>query len=127
MGPAYEATEESPDKNAAEEADEGGQQDIGDQQPDAMPNSMTGDAAEAVDGATEDQERYNSIDSRICGSLEDRLHAFEGLAMQSAAVPEDVVSARIQCLSICKVLVTIHKKSVFLLVIAYAQLGDAYL
>ena len=47
--------------------------------------------------------------------------------MQSASVPEDVVSARIQCLSICKVLVTIHKKSVFLLVIAYAQLGEAYL
>ena len=47
--------------------------------------------------------------------------------MQSAAVPEDVVSARIQCLSISKVLVTIHKKGVFLLVIAYAQLGEAYL
>ena len=52
VGPAFEATEESPDKNAAEEADGG--QDIGDQQPDATPNSIPGDAAEAVDGATED-------------------------------------------------------------------------
>ena len=57
----------------------------------------------------------------------DRLHAFEGLAIQSQSVPEDLVDARIQCLSISKVLVTIHKKNIFMLVTAYAQLGQAYL
>ena len=53
MGPAFEATEESPGKTAAEEADVG-QHDVGNSQPEAMPNSIAGDAAEAVDGATED-------------------------------------------------------------------------
>ena len=53
------------------------------------------DAVEVANNPNEDQERYNSIDARICGQLEDRLHAFEGLAMQSMHSPEDVISARI--------------------------------
>ena len=110
--------ETSPEKNLIDDAEESQQEEQ---------NAGRVDAAEAVVGITEDQERYNSIDQRICGSLMDRLHAFEGLAIQSQTVPEDLIDARIQCLSISKVLVTIHKKNIFLLVTAYAQLGQAYL
>lgn len=40
---------------------------------------------------------------------------------------EEVLAARINCLSQSKVLVTIHNKSIFLLVIAHTELGEAYL
>jgi hypothetical protein len=38
-----------------------------------------------------------------------------------------VVAVRIQQLALCKLLVNIHKKDLFMLVQAYAKLGDAYL
>lgn len=40
---------------------------------------------------------------------------------------EEVLDARINCLSLSKVLVNIHKKSIFMLVIAHTELGEAYL
>ena len=46
---------------------------------------------------------------------------------QSESDPEDVLTARINCLSLSKVLVTIHNTSTFLLVIDHTELGEAYL
>jgi len=40
---------------------------------------------------------------------------------------EGVIQVRIQQLAICKVLVNIHKKDLFILVRAYTNLGEAYL
>jgi tetratricopeptide (TPR) repeat protein len=40
---------------------------------------------------------------------------------------EAVVEQRIKQLSLAKVMVTIHKKSTFLLVCAHSQLGEAYI
>ena len=40
---------------------------------------------------------------------------------------EEVIQGRIQQLAICKVLVNIHKKDLFILVKAYTTLGQAYL
>jgi hypothetical protein len=41
--------------------------------------------------------------------------------------PEGLIQVRVQQLALCKLLVNIHKKDLFILVSAYAKLGDAYL
>ncbi len=41
--------------------------------------------------------------------------------------PDGIIQVRIQQLAICKVLVNIHKKDLFILVRAYTNLGQAYL
>ena len=66
------------------------------------------------------------IDNHICGDLFNRLNMFQ-LHAQTNTDLEEVLDARINCLSLSKVLVTIHNKSVFLLVIAHTELGEAYL
>ena len=38
-----------------------------------------------------------------------------------------VIQVRIQQLALCKLLVNIHKKDLFILVTAYTKLGEAYL
>ena len=39
----------------------------------------------------------------------------------------DIIQIRIEQLALCKLLVNIHKKDLFILVTAYAKLGEAYL
>ena len=56
----------------------------------------------------EEQARLSIIDQKICSDLHDKLAFFQQLA-ESQISPEDVVTARIQCLSTSKVLVTIHR------------------
>ena len=75
---------------------------------------------------TEEEAKFSMIDNHICYDLYERLNQFQVQA-QSASDPEEVLDARISCLSQSKVLVTIHNKSVFLLVIAHTELGEAYL
>ena len=75
---------------------------------------------------TEEEIKLNEIDGHICADLFERLNAFQMLA-QSDADLEMALTARINCLSQTKVLVTIHGKSVFLLVVAHTELGEAYL
>ena len=75
---------------------------------------------------TEEEAKFNLIDGVICGDLFERLAAFQTIA-QSSTDLEEVLNARIDCLSLSKVLVTIHGKSFFLLVIAHTELGEAYL
>ena len=75
---------------------------------------------------TEEEAKFSLIDNHICGDLFNRLNTFQMYA-QSEIDMEEVLSARINCLSLSKVLVTIHNKSVFLLVIAHTELGEAYL
>ena len=41
--------------------------------------------------------------------------------------PEGAIQVRIQQLALCKVLVNIHKRDLFILVKAYTNLGEAYL
>ena len=62
------------------------------------------------------------IDQVICGDLETRLNMCENFASEQTDL-EEAVSARIECLSVSKVLVNIHRKPVSLLVVAHAQLG----
>ena len=62
----------------------------------------------------------------ICGDLFGKLNDFQVVAQTSQDL-EEVLQARIDCLSQSKVLVTIHNKSIFLLVIAHTELGEAYL
>ena len=51
-------------------------------------------------------------------------------ALDEFALSQDangVIQVRIQQLALCKLLVNIHKKDLFILVTAYAKLGEAYL
>lgn len=51
-------------------------------------------------------------------------------ALDEFALSQDatgVIHVRIQQLALCKLLVNIHKKDLFILVTAYAKLGEAYL
>eukprot|EP00354_Favella_ehrenbergii_P001445 CAMPEP_0170452254 /NCGR_PEP_ID=MMETSP0123-20130129/1212_1 /TAXON_ID=182087 /ORGANISM="Favella ehrenbergii, Strain Fehren 1" /LENGTH=73 /DNA_ID=CAMNT_0010714195 /DNA_START=338 /DNA_END=559 /DNA_ORIENTATION=- len=66
------------------------------------------------------------IDNYICNDLYDRLKAFQ-MHAQTQGDLEEILDARINCLSLSKVLVTIHNKSLFLVVIAHTELGEAYL
>ncbi len=75
---------------------------------------------------SEEESKFALIDNHICFDLYERLNAFQELAHNSTD-PEEVLDARINCLSQSKLLVTIHGKSTFLLVIAHTELGEAYL
>jgi len=46
---------------------------------------------------------------------------------QTQSDQEAVLEARVNCLSLSKVLVRVHQKSTFLLVIAHTELGEVYL
>lgn len=51
-------------------------------------------------------------------------------ALDEFALSQDatgVIHVRIQQLALCKLLVNIHKKDLFILVTAYAKIGEAYL
>ena len=75
---------------------------------------------------TEEEAKFSLIDNHICAGLYERLNAYQ-MHAQTEDDLEEVLGARINCLSLSKVLVTIHNKSVFLLVIAHTELGEAYL
>ena len=72
-----------------------------------------------------DEGDFDLIDFRICGELLERNKALEEFAMSQDA--EGLIAVRVQQLALCKLLVNIHKKDLFLLVQAYAKIGDAYL
>ena len=68
---------------------------------------------------------YDELDYKICGELEEKNRAFDEFILNQS--PEGVIQVRIQQLALCKVLVNIHKKDLFILVRAYTNLGEAYL
>lgn len=68
---------------------------------------------------------FDIIDFKICGELLERNKALDEFAMSQDA--EGLIQVRVQQLALCKLLVNIHKKDLFMLVSAYAKLGDAYL
>jgi hypothetical protein len=88
----------------------------------AVPNGMS----------TDD---YEEIDYKICGELgkksylnyniEEKNRALDEFALTQT--PEGAIEVRIQQLALCKVLVNIHKRDLFILVKAYTNLGEAYL
>ena len=55
----------------------------------------------------------------------ERNKALDEFAMSQDA--NGVIQVRIQQLALCKLLVNIHKKDLFILVTAYTKLGEAYL
>lgn len=73
------------------------------------------------------QNEMNEIDDRICGELEEKNRALSEFAIQPNQTPDSVIQIRVQQLAICKVLVNVHKKDLFILVKAYTNLGEAYL
>jgi len=68
---------------------------------------------------------YDEIDYRICGELEEKNRALDEFVVNQSL--DGIIQVRIQQLAICKVLVNIHRKDLFILVKAYTQLGEAYL
>ena len=72
-----------------------------------------------------DDQDFDVIDYKICGELIERNKALDEFAMSQD--PEGLIQVRVQQLALCKLLVNIHKKDLFILVSAYAKLGDAYL
>ena len=71
------------------------------------------------------EQEYAQMDYRICGELIERNKALDEFAMSQDA--NGVIQVRIQQLALCKLLVNIHKKDLFILVTAYTKLGEAYL
>ena len=76
------------------------------------------------------------MDYKICGELSKLGSVIDfGLVERNKALDEfalsqdvaGVIQVRIQQLALCKLLVNIHKKDLFILVTAYAKLGEAYL
>eukprot|EP00347_Sterkiella_histriomuscorum_P020213 403338658 len=97
------------------------EQQLQQQQP---PQMMMGQA-DALDAQTDQYNDYDEIDYKICGELEEKNRALDEFAQSQP--PEGVIQVRIQQLALCKVLVNIHKKDLFILVRAYTNLGEAYL
>lgn len=76
---------------------------------------------------------YEEIDYKICGELgkktihglnfflEEKNRALDEFAMSQT--PEGAIQVRVQQLALCKVLVNIHKRDLFILVKAYTNLG----
>ena len=67
----------------------------------------------------------DEIDDKICGELDEKNRALNEYVHGQS--PENVIQVRVQQLAICKVLVNIHRKNLFILVTAYCNLGTAYL
>lgn len=80
---------------------------------------------------------YQQMDNRICGdlskysisipnsfSVEKNKKLDEFYLSQN---PEGQIQVRIEQLAVCKILVNIHRKDLFILVKPYTQLGEAYL
>jgi hypothetical protein len=65
------------------------------------------------------------MDYKICGHLIERNKALDEHAIGKDA--NEVIQIRIEQLALCKLLVNIHKKDLFILVTAYSKLGEAYL
>jgi tetratricopeptide (TPR) repeat protein len=65
------------------------------------------------------------VDFKICGELLERNKALDEYALSQDV--EGLIAVRVQQLALCKLLVNVHKKDLFMLVSAYAKLGDAYL
>lgn len=65
------------------------------------------------------------IDEKICGELEDKVNQLNEYVNEVQG--EQIIQVRVQQLALWKVLVNIHRKSLFILVKAYWSLGEAYL
>ena len=81
---------------------------------------------------------YEQMDLRICGDLSK--YQFKFLTFQNSVEKnkkldefflaqslEGQIQVRVEQLAVCKILVNIHRKDLFILVRAYTQLGEAYL
>ena len=84
---------------------------------------------------------YEQMDLRICGDLS-KYYRFDWLIISIIVSVEKnkkldemcmsqnldgQIQVRIEQLAVCKILVNIHRKDLFILVRAYTQLGEAYL
>ena len=76
-------------------------------------------------GASGGQMDYEQMDMRICGDLIDKNKKLDEFFMSQNL--DGQIKVRIEQLAVCKILVNIHRKELFILVQAYTQLGEAYL
>ncbi|CAI2369805.1 unnamed protein product [Moneuplotes crassus] len=77
------------------------------------------------DQAEQNEITDEEIDSKICGELMDKVEQLNEYVNDVQG--EQIIQVRVQQLALCKVLVNIHKKDMFILVKAYCSLGEAYL
>mmetsp|Transcript_27845 Transcript_27845/g.42111 ORF Transcript_27845/g.42111 Transcript_27845/m.42111 type:complete len:208 (-) Transcript_27845:731-1354(-) len=76
-------------------------------------------------GMEERQIDYEQMDLRICGDLIEKNKKLDEFFLSQNQ--DGQMKVRIEQLAICKILVNIHRKDLFILVRAYTQLGEAYL
>ena len=70
-------------------------------------------------------QQADEVEDKICGELEDKVNSLNEYVNEVKG--EQVIQVRVQQLALCKVLVNVHKKNIFILVKAYTSLGEAYL
>lgn len=75
------------------------------------------------------EEMNLSIADRICGELEEKNRVLSEYVKDKEEIgdKEGVIQVRIHQLALCKVLVTVHNRSSFILVQAHCNLGECYL
>ena len=71
------------------------------------------------------QPPADEVEDKICGELEDKVNSLNEYVKEVKG--EQVIQVRVQQLALCKVLVNVHKKNIFILVKAYTALGESYL
>lgn len=68
---------------------------------------------------------FEQMDLRICGDLIEKNKKLDEFFLSQNL--DGQIQVRIEQLAVCKILVNIHRKDLFILVKAYTQLGEAYL
>ena len=91
---------------------------------DGEDENMGGQAMNS-DIGTGGQMDYEQMDLRICGDLIEKNKKLDEFFMSQNL--DGQIKVRIEQLAVCKILVNIHRKELFILVQAYTQLGEAYL
>jgi tetratricopeptide (TPR) repeat protein len=83
------------------------------------------DLMQNPDNAQRNEPSDEEIDAKICGELLDKVEQLNEYVNEVEG--EQIIQVRVQQLALCKVLVNIHRKDMFILVRAYCSLGEAYL
>lgn len=63
----------------------------------------------------------DEVEDKICAELEDKVNSLNEYIRDVKG--ESSIQVRVQQLALCKVLVNVHKKNIFILVKAYCALG----
>lgn len=110
------------------EGDEMNAQEMADMNGEAMDEmDPNGEGMADQEDQMQDDEQidFEQMDLRICGDLIEKNKKLDEFFMSQNL--DGQIQVRVEQLAVCKILVNIHRKDLFILVKAYTQLGDAYL